>query len=427
MDKARLAAAKALIRVDRGGYSQLILDSMLSAAQLSSRDAAFASALFYGVIERKLTLDHCIAKYARHALSDTVANVLRMAFYQLIYLDSVPAHAAVDEAVSMTRALGQRSAAGMVNGVLRSFLRDGCVIPPVQGTVSQKLTVEYSCSQDIAEKFIEWYGEDKAGEILSASIGRPPLYIRVNTLKTTADELIARMADKLGENPVRLLDGSCIEFFGDAAHTVSHKLGFFHIQDICSQKAALTLESRPDERILDVCAAPGSKSFVIAQQMQNRGEIISCDIQKNRLSLIEKGAKRLGIEIISVKENDGCIFNEQLGLFDRVLCDVPCSGLGVLRRKPEIKYHGAEALGGLPEIQYKILETSAKYLKAGGVLVYSTCTINPEENEDIIQRFIAENSDFSPFPFEGEKWFETTLPAENGGDGFFISRIRRDR
>ncbi len=427
MDKARTVAAKALIRVDRGGYSQLILDAALGSAQLSPRDAAFASALFYGVIERKMTLDHCIAKYARHALSDTVANILRMAFYQLIYLDSVPAHAAVDEAVSMTRALGQRSAAGMVNGVLRSFLRDGCVIPPVKGTTSQKLAVEYSCSQDIAEKFIEWYGEQKAREILSASIGRPPLYIRANTLKTSADELVCKMADKLDNQPSRLLDGNCIEFEGDAAHTVSHKLGFFHIQDICSQKAALTLEAQPEERILDVCAAPGSKSFVIAQQMQNRGEIISCDIQKNRLSLIEKGAKRLGITIISAKENDGTLYNEQLGVFDRVLCDVPCSGLGVLRRKPEIKYHGADSLCGLPEIQYKILENSAKYLKAGGVLVYSTCTINPEENEDIIRRFIAENGDFSPFPFEGEKWFETTLPAENGGDGFFISRIRRDR
>ena len=427
MDKARTVAAKALIRVDRGGYSQLILDAALSSAQLSARDAAFASALFYGVIERRMTLDHCIAKYARHALSDTVANILRLAFYQLIYLDSVPAHAAVDEAVNMTKSLGQKAASGMVNGILRSFLRDNCAVPPVKGTDSQKLAIEYSCSQDIAEKFIEWYGIDTAKEILAASIGRPPLYIRVNTLKTDADSLLEKMADKIGDSPKKLLDGNCIEVTGDAAHTVSHKLGFFHIQDICSQKAALTLGAKPNERVFDVCAAPGSKSFVIAQQMNNEGEIISCDIQENRLGLIEKGAKRLGITIIKALQNDGCVYNSEFGSFDKILCDVPCSGLGVFRRKPEIKYHGADSIEGLPEIQYKILETSAKYLKAGGALVYSTCTINPEENEDIIQKFIANNTDFSPFPFEGDKWFETTLPTTDGGDGFFISRIRRDR
>lgn len=426
MDKARTVAAKALVRVDRGGYSQLILDAALSSARLCERDAAFASALFYGVIERKMTLDHCIAKYARHPLSDTVANILRLAFYQLIYLDSVPAHAAVDEAVDMTRALGQKAAAGMVNGILRSFLRDKCAIPPVNGSEAQKMAVEYSCSQDIAQKLIEWYGADTAGEILAASAGRPPLYIRVNTLKTNAQELTAHMGDKLCKT-APMLDGNCLEITGDAAHTVSHKLGFFHIQDICSQKAALCLEVKPGERVLDVCAAPGSKSFVMAQQMKNEGEIVSCDIMQNRLGLIEKGAKRLGITIIKARQNDGCVYNGELGSFDRILCDVPCSGLGVLRRKPEIKYREAASFEGLPDIQYKILETSAKYLKAGGVLVYSTCTVNPQENEQVVEKFLQGHPGFSPFPFEGEKWHQTNLPSIDGGDGFFISRIRRDR
>ena len=370
MDSARITAVKALIRVDRGGFSQLTLDAALLKARLSARDAAFCSALFYGVLERRLTLDHCIAKYSRHALSDTVANILRAAFYQLIYLDSVPAHAAVDEAVNMTKTLGQRAASGMVNGILRSFLRDDCVVPQVRGSAAQKLAIEYSCDQRIAELFIDWYGVDKAKGILEASFGRPPLYIRVNTLKTTAEELAGHMSDSIKPDVEPLLDGNCIEMTGDVAHTVSHKLGFFHIQDLCSQKAALALEAKPGERILDVCAAPGSKSFVLAQQMDNQGEIISCDVQQNRLGLIGRGAKRLGIKIIDTKLNDGAVYNAELGDFDRILCDVPCSGLGVLRRKPEIKYRGEDPVGDLPALQYKILETSAKYLKAGGVLEF---------------------------------------------------------
>jgi len=427
MDSARITAVKALIRVDRGGFSQLTLDAAISKSRLSARDAAFCSALFYGVLERRLTLDHCIAHYSRHALSDTVANILRLAFYQLVYLESIPAHAAVDEAVNMTKSMGQRAASGMVNGILRSFLRDNCAVPPVKGSAAQKLAIEYSCDQQLTELFIKWYGVDGAKNILAASFGRPPLYIRVNTLKTDAATLIEHMKDKSVENQTALLDGNCLEMTGDVAHTVSHKLGFFHIQDLCSQKAALTLEAKPGERILDACAAPGSKSFVIAQQMENSGEIVSCDIQENRLGLIAQGAKRLGISIIDTKLNDASAYNSDLGKFDRILCDVPCSGLGVLRRKPEIKYRGSESVEELPALQYKILETAAKYLKPGGVLVYSTCTINPDENENVVKLFLGQNEEFSPCPFSDDIWYETTLPTNDGGDGFFISRIRREK
>lgn len=426
MDTARQVAAKALLRVSRGGYSQLTLDAALEKARLSARDAAFATALFYGTLERKLTLEHCIAKYARHTLTDTVAVILRLAFYQLIYMDSVPNHAAVDEAVNMTRAMGQRAASGMVNGILRGFLRDNCAIPPVSGGLAAQLAIEYSCNADLTALFLEWYGEEKARSLLAASMGRPPIYIRVNTLKTDAETLLLHLSKHDCKVAARLLDGNCIEIEGDAIHTVSHKLGFFHVQDICSQRAALTLGAAPGERVLDVCAAPGSKSFVLAQLMQNSGEIVACDIAPARLRLIEGGAKRLGIGIIATKSNDGAVYHDELGQFDRVLCDVPCSGLGVLRRKPEIKYHSAESLQGLPELQYKILKTSAHYLKAGGVLVYSTCTINPAENERVVEAFLKEYPDFSPAPFEGANWHRTFLPEEHGGDGFFISRIRRN-
>lgn len=425
MKSARQTAVEALLRVDRGGYSQLTLDSVLQRERLSQKEAAFASALFYGVIERRLTLEHCISAYARHPLSDTVAAILRVAVYQLLYMESVPAHSVVDEAVQMAKRMNQRAAANMVNGILRSFLRDGCAIPKVRGALSACLAVEYSCSQELCELFLSWLGEEKAREVLASSFGRPPVFIRVNTLKITVAALLEQLPDAVKTPNPPLLDGTCIEVAGNIAHSKQHDEGLFHIQDYCSQKAALTLEAVENERVLDVCAAPGSKSFVLAQQMKNKGEIAACDISASRLRLIGEGAKRLGITIIDTKVNDGTKYNAGLGEFDRVLCDVPCSGLGVLRRKPEIKYRSKSYIEVLPQLQYKILETSAKYLKKGGVLVYSTCTVNPEENEGVIERFLTENEAFEPLPFEGESWHKTNLPSENGGDGFFISRIRR--
>lgn len=425
MKSARQTAVEALLRVDRGGYSQLTLDSVLLKEKLSPKEAAFAAALFYGVIERRLTLDYCISGYARHPLSDTVAEILRAAIYQLLYLDGVPGHAAVDEAVEMSKRMGQRAAANMINGILRSFIRAGCVVPKVKGTLSQQLAVEYSCSQELCELFVKWFGEEKAREILVSAFGRPPIFIRVNTIKTDVAALLAELPDEIKTEKPPLLDGNCIEVTGNIAHSHIHRAGLLHIQDYCSQQAALTVGAKENERILDICAAPGSKSFVMAQQMKNKGGIIACDISTPRLELIKEGAARLGITIIETKTNDGTVYDAGLGEFDRVLCDVPCSGLGVLRRKPEIKYRGKADIEALPQLQYKILETSAKYLKKGGVLVYSTCTINPEENEKIAERFLAENKGFCPMPFDGDAWYKTNLPSESGGDGFFISRIRR--
>jgi 16S rRNA (cytosine967-C5)-methyltransferase len=425
MKSPRQVAAEALLRVDRGGYSQLVLDAAIKKARLEPQDAAFAAALFYTALERRLTLDFCIEKYARHALTDTIRAVLRLSVAQLLYFDSVPARAAVDEAVKLSRAMGQSSAAGMVNAILRSFLRDGCRLPPVEGDDSARLSVEYSCAPWLVERLVGWHGRQAAGEILAASLGRPPLFVRVNPLVTDA----AALTDALDRQGCRVvstrLDGNCLEVAGDPVRTKAHRLGWFHVQDLCSQQAALTVGALPGERILDACAAPGSKSFVMAQQMRNTGEILACDIAPKRLALIERGANRLGLTILRPQQQDAAVKNEALGAFDRVLCDLPCSGLGVLRRKPEIKYRAQSALDGLPELQYKILKTSSHYLKAGGMLVYSTCTVNPEENEGVVNRFLAENPGFSPDAPAGGR-SRTILPDAGGGDGFFIARIRRN-
>lgn len=425
MKSPRLVAAEALLRVDRGGYSQLVFDAAAERAQLSRQDAAFAAALFYTVLERRLTLDFCIDAYARHTLSDTVRAILRLSFAQLLYLDSVPAHAAVNEGVALCRAMGQASAAGMVNAVLRGFLRDACRIPPVSGNGRMRLSVEYSCAPWLVGRFIGWYGEQTAKDILAASLGRPPLFVRVNPLKTDAEALRDALQRQGCGTAAGQPEENCLQVAGDPVRTEAHRLGWFHVQDLSSQRAALAVGAKPGERILDACAAPGSKSFLMAQQMQNTGEILCCDIAAKRLTLIERGASRLGLRILRTRRRDAALPDESLGMFDAVLCDVPCSGLGVLRRKPEIKYRAEESLDALPQLQYKILKTSSQYLKAGGRLIYSTCTLNPEENERVAERFLDENAGFSPSEKDGA-WRETVMPDGRGGDGFFIARMGRN-
>jgi 16S rRNA (cytosine967-C5)-methyltransferase len=420
----RLAAARALLRVEEGGYSQLVFDSEISRAQLCGRDAAFAAAVFYGTLERKLTLDFCMEKYARHALSPAIRTVLRMAFYQLLYMPGVPAHAAVDEAVQLTRALRQPAAAGMVNGILRAFLRDGCRVIEPKGDIAG-LRVRYSCPDELAALLVKWYGRARAEQILAASLGGPPVFIRTNTLKTDSETLKAALAAEgidIRPGPAE----SCFAASGNLAHTDAYRRGLFWIQDYSSQRAALSVSAKAGERIFDACAAPGAKSFLMAVQMKNDGEILCADVSPARLALVAEGAKRLGISIIRTVQNDAAAKNPALGQFDRVLCDVPCSGLGVLRRKPEIKYRPVSSYQDLPEIQYKILQTSSHYCKAGGILVYSTCTLNPEENERVVERFLAGAPGFSPAEEDGHAAQETVFPDEAGGDGFFIARIRRN-
>ena len=425
MKTVREVAAAALLRVESGGYSTLVFDSALSKSGLDARDQALAAALFYGVLERKLTLDHCIGRYARPKLTETVRAILRLAFYQLLYLDTIPPHAAVSEAVAMTRTMGQGAASGLVNGVLRSFLRDGCRIPPVKGTLYQRMEVEFSCPAAWCERFCARYGEEKTREFLARSFGRPPVFLRANPLKATEEGLLSALsAEGYQAGRCEGVPGAW-RTAGGLAHSRAYGVGLFLIEDLSAQQAALLCGAQPGDRVLDVCAAPGGKSFLMAAQMENRGEIVACDLSEKRLRLIESGARRLGITVIRTARNDGTKPNEAFGRFDRVLCDVPCSGLGVLRRKPEVKYRGPEASKDLPETQYKILETSSHYCKAGGVLVYSTCTIRPEENEEITGRFLARHTGFEPVLWNGDRFDRTILPGEEGGDGFYLAKMRR--
>lgn len=436
MADPRLTVVKMLMKMDSSeAYSNLLLDHVFSEAELSDRDKAFAAALFYGVLERRLTLDHVIEMNSRipfEKLDKAAVQILRTGLYQLMYMPSVPESAAVNESVKLCKKLKCFSAQGFVNGMLRSFIRNGKKISYLGMEPEKRLSVEYSCPEWLTEKLLNEYGTDFTVRALKASVGKPPVYARVNTLKTTTDKLLAELA----KHRVRAVAfpglENCIRLdkAGDIEKCAPFRQGLFHVQDISSQLCCLTLRPVVNETVLDVCAAPGGKSFTLAELMGNNGTLYSMDLNDMRVGLIEDGAARLGIKIIKAMQNDASKFNGALPQADRVLCDVPCSGLGVIRRKPEIKYKDPAEFAGLPEIQYQILETSARYVKPGGTLVYSTCTLSRDENDNVADRFAREHPEFTPivqpvpYPAPGDHK-RTYCPDENGGDGFFTASFRR--
>ena len=436
MADPRLTVVKMLMKMESSeAYSNLLLDHAFNEAELSDRDKAFAAALFYGVLERRLTLDHVIrtnSKIAFEKLDKAAVQILRTGLYQLLYMPSVPESAAVNESVKMCKKLKCFSAQGFVNGMLRSFIRSGKKISYLGISPEKRLSVEYSCPEWLTEKFISEYGMDFAVRALKASVGKPPVYARVNVLRTTTDKVIAELAkQRIKAAPYPgLVNCIRLEKAGDIEKCAPFRQGLFHVQDISSQLCCLTLRPVVNETVLDVCAAPGGKSFTLAELMGNNGKLYSMDLHDMRVGLIEDGAARLGIKIITAMQNDASKFNGALPQADRVLCDVPCSGFGVIRRKPEIKYKPPEEFAGLPEIQYQILETSARYVKSGGTLVYSTCTLSRAENDDVADRFAASHPEFmpivQPIPLSAPGDYKRTYcPDENGGDGFFTASFRR--
>lgn len=437
MADPRLTVVKMLMKMDSSeAYSNLLLDHVFSESDLSERDKAFAAALFYGVLERRLTLDYIIEKNSKipfAKLDPAAVVILRTGLYQLLYMDSVPESAAVNESVKLCKKLKCFSAQGFVNGMLRSFIRGGKKISYLGLEPEKRLSVEYSCPQWLTEKLVREYGTDFAVRALKASVGKPPVYARVNTLKTTTEKLLAELSKhRIKAAAYPGLD-NCIklEKSGDIEKCAPFRQGLFHVQDISSQLCCLTLRPVVNETVLDVCAAPGGKSFTLAELMGNNGRLYSMDLHDMRVGLIEDGAARLGIKMITAMQNDASKFNGELPQADRVLCDVPCSGLGVIRRKPEIKFKSAEDFEGLPEIQSQILETSARYVKPGGTLVYSTCTLSRAENDEVAGRFAAAHPEFlpivQPVPYAGAAGepMRTYCPDENGGDGFFTASFRR--
>lgn len=447
MPNARAAALKALLRVEgQEGYSNLVLNAELDAMGPDPLDRSLATAIFYGVLERRLTLDYVIGFFSKipvRKMSPAVREILRIGLYQIRFLEKIPPSAAVNESVNLARRHGAARSAGFVNAVLRSYLRDPGrdAFPDREREPLRYRSVFYSCPEELIAFWQGAYGESIADGILESLLCRPSIFARVNNTRISEEQLIKRLAGEnvkaapapFPENAVRL------DTPGSLPGTAAYRDGLFHVQDLSSQLCCRILGPKPGERVLDVCAAPGGKSFTLAELMENRGEVLAFDKYEPRTELIRQGAARLGLSAVRAQVRDAAAEAEEddPAPADRVLCDVPCSGLGVLRRKPEIRYKFPSALDSLPDLQYRILCRSSRLVKPGGVLVYSTCTLNPAENSGVAGRFLTEHSEFSPLPLplpgpvgrlapEPDNQL-TLFPQACGTDGFFISAFRRLR
>lgn len=432
MDNARLFVLKLLIKMENNGYSNIILDKALLESDMTLQDKKFASSLFYGVIERKITLDFIIKRYLSipfEKIDKDILQILRMGFYQLVYMNSVPESAAVNESVNLAKSIRKKSAAGFVNAVLRNFIRDNNKINFPENKL-EHLSIKYSCPLWLVQKWISEYGEENIESLLQSTVAIPETALRVNVLKTSTDELLEKLSlENISAKKHESIPNCLLVKSGDLESLKSFKDGLFHVQDISSQLCCMALNPKEGEVVLDMCAAPGGKSFTLAQLMNSNGIIYAFDLHEKRVNLIRKGAERLGIDCIKAGTGDAREFNPNIPLADKILCDVPCAGLGVISKKPEIKYKNPDELGNLPEIQYNILKNASRYLKPGGEIVYSTCSLSREENDEVADRFLRENSDFSGKSFlEGYggpfgNYKATILPADFNSDGFFIAKF----
>ncbi len=442
MANARQLCMKLLADMDeRSSYSNILLDKSLSGSQLSQQEKKFVSAMFYGAIERAYTLDRLIESYCDRPLSrlsSAVRAILRMGFYQLLYMDSVPDSAAVNESVALAKANKNPAVSGFVNAVLRQFIRDGKKLPKSKSKIGE-LALLYSCPEPLVKKWMDEYGEKACLTMLKTSLGKPPVTAVLNTYKYSESEIFKALdEDKVSfekiENEI-LSDISAVKFLNmtEVEKLSSYKRGMFHVQDVSSMICSRAVGAKPGDTVLDLCSAPGGKAFTVAEMMSGQGKVLAFDLHENRVRLIAGGAKRLELDIISAQTNNAKLFSDDIPKADKILCDVPCSGLGVIRRKPEIKYKNLADFEALPAVQYDILSTSAKYLKAGGELVYSTCTVSKAENDEVIEKFLKENTDYEPCAvsdnakgiFSQSK--VTILPDLFDSDGFFIAKIRRVR
>ena len=419
MANARKTAVKVLVKIEKeGAYSNLAVAEALKTAELNPQDKALATALIYGVLDRKITLDFILSKFLKTPVSKTepfTLAVLRTALYQIKYMDKIPESAAVNEAVKIMKSSKFSRNSGFVNGVLRSVLRTEVTLP--QGESAEDLSVKYSCPLWIVESFLKDYGVEDTKALLEESLKPAGTVLKVNTVKTDIENVKSKLSDipyNEGENSLELVKGI------DISKSELYKEGLVYVQDYASQRAVATLDPKKGDRVLDMCSAPGSKAFTMANLMENEGEIIACDLYPHRVELIEKSARRLGIKIIKSCVLDATKFDENLGQFDCILCDVPCSGLGVIRRKPEIKYTKSDDFKELENIQLAIVKNALRYLKKGGKLLYSTCTLRKAENENLV---ISLKKEYNDLYLISEKTF---MPHKDGTDGFYCALFKKE-
>lgn len=429
IDKTREIALKILYKIDKEeAYSNLVLNEEVkqNREKLNEKDIGLISEIIYGVTTWRLTLDEIIKKYSKIKLKKIslwILNILRMGAYQIIFLDKIPKSAAVNESVNLAKRYGHSSSSNFVNAILRKIEKcDYQEFFQIKDDI-ERISKTTSMPEWIIKELLTNNNIEKVEEICKNSNLKPKTTVRINKLKTTKDELIKKLEEKNIEyKETEYEDFLILEKIKDIENLDLFKQGFLTVQDISAGLAALSLQPEKGDKILDACSAPGGKTTYLAEMMQNEGMILAWDIHEHRTKLIKQNAKRLGIDIIKTEERNATIYNEDLNeKFDKILLDVPCLGIGVIKRKPDIKWQRKpEDIKEITEIQEGILENCSKYLKQGGKLIYSTCSILKNENEDIINNFLQKNKKFEII----ENGIKNIIPCEDK-DGFFICILHK--
>ncbi|WP_448900802.1 16S rRNA (cytosine(967)-C(5))-methyltransferase RsmB [Eubacterium sp.] len=409
MKNSRLASFDILYDIlKNGAYSNIAVDKGLT--DVDGKDRGFTSRLVYGVVERKLTLDYFIDKHLTSKAKPKVKILLYIGAYQILFMDKVPDAVAVFETVEIADLIGLSYYKKLINAVLHKIIKYKSELEE-----TDDLSIKYSCPAHLINMLKKMYGEEKTIATLQAINNRPPVFAIPN--RKFVDE---------GELQYELLDnGVECEIYGDVvkinssfdlSNIKAFKDGLFYIEDFSSYSCAKALDCKEDDIVLDICAAPGGKTFTMAQSGAN---VYAFDLHEHRVELIKKSAQRLELNNISTSINDALVYNAEMPVADKILCDVPCSGFGIIRRKPEIRYKNLDDIKELPQIQYDILSTSSRYLKNNGRIIYSTCTLNKKENEKVVERFLNDNNNFKLIDEV------TVFPSENGGDGFFYAIMEK--
>lgn len=439
---AREAALRTLVAMDhQKAWSDGHLKKTIQEEHLDRRDAALATRLCFGVLQNRMLLDHYLQQYSTMKLTkmeSKVRNSLRLGLYQMLFLTKIPVSAAVSESVALTKKLCKNPrAGGMVNGILRNLARRLDALPTLDRSDPMAyLALLYSHPQWLVEAWGARLGEEELEDLLRFDNSEPPVTVQVNTCRFQTQEVAETLRrEGMGVTPHPwLADCLLLTATGDLTRSEGWQLGMFYPQDPAARLAVLAAGLSPGDRVLDACAAPGGKSFAAAMAMGDQGEIRACDLHPHKKALIQAGAERLGLQSVTAQVADGRKPRKGWGAaFDAVLADVPCSGLGVLRKKPEIRYKDPKELEDLPQIQGEILANVAGYVRPGGVLLYSTCTLRREENEEVVQAFLAGHPEFHreafrlPGPLGLVEAGECTLwPQRLETDGFFLARLRKE-
>ena len=433
---ARQTALNVLIACRKeAGWSNAVLKQYLSRDGLDRREAALATRLCYGVLQNRLKLDFYLAQLLTGKLKDlhpVLRDILHLGVYQLYEMDKIPVSAAVNEAVTLAKQYcpRQKNAPGLVNAVLRKADKERT------GLLQPKSYVEkYSHPQKLVDLLKDYVGKEALEPMLRANNDIPPTVVQVNTLRTTTQELTVLLQQEgVTATPHSWLpDCLILSGTGDLEQLPAFAQGLFYVQDAAARLSVLCAQIPRNSRVLDCCAAPGGKSFAAAISMAGTGSVTSCDVHPHKIALIDNGAQRLGLSGISARVQDASVFvPEWENAMDVVIADVPCSGYGIIRKKPDIRYKDPDSMKELPLLQAKILANQARYCKPGGVLLYSTCTLVRQENEDVVTAFLQEHPDFAlePLPLpahlpRNETGMLVLVPGQYDTDGFFISRMRR--